>query len=444
MRRTRQWLLGAGIVLGALGLLAMVLVRLVPSDEELRLRAMAELEAALGVPVSVGALHWQLLPSPRVTIESVVTTQTQPIEVKKLTAYPNTAALWRRRLKLDRAELQGAVLPQLSLRELGDKTPSETTQKTQEPAAPGQAQKSGKLTVDELPLAQFAFRDVTWISRTGVRIGFDGEVDFDAGWRPRSARMRRPEITPPADLTLTRQGQEDRWDARVNLGGGTADGELQLQSQDKGGLRLSGQFKPQGIAVDSALRAINQPPVVAGKASGETTLSASGDTAGELARSLHTTTSFTMGRSTLLRFDLDKAIRSLGKEHAGKTPLDAITGQLDTQNTAQGMVLSLSRLQTSSGVLSASGKARIVNRKIDAEFSVDLVDGVIGIPLRLSGPLDKIQVSVPASALAGAAAGSVVLPGIGTAIGARIGAAIGRILGVEPADGPRRLAPVEK
>ncbi|MBG6075540.1 AsmA-like C-terminal region-containing protein [Polaromonas sp. CG_9.11] len=441
MMRTRKWLLGAGLVLGALGLLAIVLVRLVPSDEELRLRATAELEAALGVPVSVGALHWQLLPSPRVVIENVATTQTQPVEVKKLTAYLNTAALWRRRLKLDSAELEGAVLPQLSLHDLGNQQPLEVTQK---PEKREEAPKTGPLPFDELPLVQFAFRDVTWISRTGVRIGFDGEADFDAGWRPRSARIRRPEITPPADLALTRQGQEDRWEARINLGGGTAHGELQLQPRDKGGLRLSGKFKPQGIEVDSALRAINQPPIVAGKASGDTTVSASGDTAGALARSLHTTTSFTMGRSTLLRFDLDKAIRSLGKAHAGKTPLDAITGQLDTQNTAQGMVVSLTRLTTSSGVLSASGQARIASRKIDAEFSVDLVDGVVGVPLRLSGPLDKVQVSVPASALAGAAAGSVVLPGVGTAIGARIGAAIGRMLGAEPAGGPRRLAPVEK
>ena len=96
------------------------------------------------------------------------------------------------------------------------------------------------------------------------------------------------------------------------------------------------------------------------------------------------------------------------------------------------MVISLSRLKTSSGVLSASGQARIANRQIDAEFSVDLVDGVIGIPIRLSGPLDKVQVSVPAGALAGAAAGTVVLPGIGTAIGARIGAALEKIFGAQP------------
>ena len=422
--RARRWLMGGGIALGVMGLLAVVAVQMIPSDEELKVRAAAELETALGVPVSIGALHWQLLPSPRVTVENVVTTQTQPIEVKKLTAYLDASALWQRRLKVARAELDGGVLPQLSLRGLGSKPGSQETQTSPDPKP---AQKPGTFTVDALPLAQFAFRDVTWISRTGVRLVVAGEVGFDAGWRPRTAQIRRPDITPPADLTLTRQGQEDRWEALINLGGGTANGALTLKTQDKGGLRLSGTFKPQGIEVSSALRAMNQRAVVAGKASGNTTLSASGDTAGELARSLHTTTPFTMGPSSLLRFDLDKAIRSLGKDHAGKTPLDAITGQLDTQNTAQGMVVSLSRLKTSSGILSASGQARIVNRKIDADFSVDLVDGVIGVPLRLSGPLDKVQVSVPAGALAGAAAGTAVLPGIGTAIGARIGAALGKI-----------------
>lgn len=429
MRRARLWLIGGGMALSVLGLLAVVAVRMIPSDEELKVRAAAELKAALGVPVSVGALHWQLLPSPRVTVENVVTTQTQPIEVKKLTAYLDASALWQRRLKVARAELDGGVVPQLSLRSLGSQPASPEAQTSQDSTP---AQKPGPFTVDALPLAQLVFRDVTWISRTGVRLVLAGEVGFDAGWRPRTAQIRRPDITSPADLTLTRQGQEDRWEALINLGGGTANGALTLKSQDKGGLRLSGTFKPQGIEVSSALRAMNQRAVLAGKASGDTRLSASGDTVGELARSLHTTTAFKMGPSSLLRFDLDKAIRSLGKDPAGKTPLDGITGQLDTQNTAQGMVISLTRLKTSSGALSASGQARIANRKIDAEFSVDLVDGVIGVPLRLSGPLDKVQVSVPAGALAGAAAGTVVLPGIGTALGARMGAALGKLFEAKP------------
>jgi uncharacterized protein involved in outer membrane biogenesis len=420
MTRPRKWLVGLGMALGLLALLLIVLASLIPSDEELAQRASAELEAALGVPVSIGALHWQLRPSPQVVIENVATRQPQPVEVKKLTLHLDTTALWQRRLKVERAELQGAVLPQLSLHALG------------RPAAAAAPQKQRSFSLDALPLAQIAFHDVAWISRRGSRIVYDGEAAFDANWRPRTARLWRPGVVPAAEMTLTRQGQDDRWDARANVGGGTANGELQLQTRDDGGLRMTGKLQPRNIEAASALEAFMRPAIVAGKVSGETTLSASGATPAELAQSLHTRTAFSMGRSTLLRFDLDKSIRSAGKEHAGKTPLDAITGQLDTQNTPQGMVVELTRLKTSSGVLSASGHARIANERIEAELTVDLVDGVVGVPLKVSGPLEQVQVSVPASALAGAAVGTAVLPGIGTAIGARIGAALGNIFGSEP------------
>ncbi|CAN5348521.1 hypothetical protein BH10PSE16_BH10PSE16_13270 [soil metagenome] len=425
MTRARKWLLGAGMGAGLLALLAVVLLSLIPTDEELARRAATELEAALGVPASVGTLHWHLLPSPRVELENVATGQPQPIEIKKITAYLSGSALWRRRLRVEHAVVQGAVLPQLSLHGLGHPSAA---------ATPGAQQ---NFTVDEVPLARIEFSDVTWISRYGTRILCDGEADFDTGWRPGTAQLRRPGVNPPADLALVRQGLDDRWEVRARLGGGTADGELQLHTSDKGGWRLTGQLQSRNIEAGGALQAFNRRAIVAGTASGKTTLSASGDSLGELAQSLHTTTAFTMGRSTLLRFDLDKAIRSLGREHAGQTPLDAISGQIDTQNTSQGMVVELSRLKTSSGVLSASGKARIASQRINAELAVDLVDGVAGIPLTLSGPVDNVQVSVPASALAGAAVGSTVLPGIGTAIGARIGAAIGKLFGREPAAGPQ-------
>ena len=433
MTRAHKWLAGLGIVLGLLALLFIVLASLIPSDDELAQRVAAELEAALGVPVSVGALHWQLRPSPRVVIENVATRQSQPVKVKRLTVYLNTAALWQRRLKVERAELQGAVLPQLSLHDLGRLAPA---------AAP---QKQRNFSLGALPLAQIAFQDVVWISRRGIRIVYDGEAVFDVDWRPRTARLWRPGVVPAADMTLTRQGQDDRWDARVNVGGGTANGELQLQTWGESGLRVTGKLQPSNIEAASALEVFMRHAIVVGRVSGETTLSASGATLAELAQSLHTRTAFSMGRSTLLRFDLDKTIRSVGKDHAGKTPLDAITGQLDTQNTPQGMVVELTRLKTSSGALSASGHARIANERIEAEFAVDLVDGVVGVPLKVSGPLEQVQVSVPASALAGAVVGTAVLPGVGTAIGARIGAALGNIFGSEskrkpgpePAGNPR-------
>ena len=56
-----------------------------------------------------------------------------------------------------------------------------------------------------------------------------------------------------------------------------------------------------------------------------------------------------------------------------------------------------------------------------------LVEGALGVPIALSGPLQKPKVSVPPGFYAGAAIGTVLLPGIGTAIGARIGGAIGEV-----------------
>ena len=428
MPRTRKWLLALGLLLGLAALLWTALARLLPSDAALAQRAAAELEKALGVKVSVGALHWQLRPVPTLVMEDIATVQPQPIVMKKLTARLSLAALLQRRVRVDSAELDGAVLPQLSLHALADK--------------PGAAHGQYRLGVDEVPLARLVFRDLTWITRHGVAIEFAGEVDFDAGWRPRQAQLRRPDFAPATELSLTRQAQEDRWAVRIKLGGGTADGELQLRTRDQGRLQLGGKLQPRGIEVASALSAFNRTPILSGKASGDTTLSASGRTVAELAQSVHTQTSFTMGRSALLRFDLDKAMRSAGQQHAGKTPLDAVSGKLDTQNTAKGMVVKLSNVKAKAGALSVSGQARLAQRQVDAEFAVDLIDGVVGVPLRLSGPIDHVKVSVPPGALAGAAVGTAVLPGVGTAIGARLGATLGKIF--SPAPVPKASAASRK
>lgn len=415
MTRANKWLLGLGVAVLVVGAAWVALLRWLPSDEELARRASVELERQLGTKVRVGALHWRLFPSPAVVMEDAATAQPQPILIKKLTVYPDVFALWQRRIKIDRADLEGAVVPQLSLRGLGS------------------GREKDEAAAEELPLARLVFRDVTWVSRRGIAVVYDGEVDFDPGWRPRKAELRRPGFKPATDLALTRQGQEDRWAARIHVGGGTADGEVRLDFRANGRMHLEGRLQPQGVEVESMLAAFNRRSVVAGKASGETTLSANGDTVGELAQSLHTQTPFTIGKSTLLRFDLDKAVRTAGKEHDGQTPLDSITGRLDTQNTPQGMVVTYTDLKATSGSLTASGQAKVANRRIEAEFAVDLVDGIVGVPLSVSGPLDNVAFAVPKGAIAGAVVGTAVLPGVGTAIGARVGATLGKIFSPGPA-----------
>lgn len=423
MRHQTKWVIAAGVLLAVLGGVWLALTRWLPSDEELALRASAELQSRLGVPVSIGSLRWSLLPVPAVVLHDVATGQPEPISLKKLTIYPSLSDLIDGRLKVERAEVETAVLPQLALRGLN------------------KAGESASLGSTATPLVRLVFRDVTWISRFGRPLVFDGEVDFDPNWRPREAQLRRPAVEPLTRLMLTRQGQEDRWTTRIDLGGGSANGEVQLETRAKGRLHLSGTLQPQDVEVSSAMAAFDRRSLVSGKASGQTALSANGDTVGELAQTLHTRTSFSMGKGTLLKIDVDRAIRSLGKERAGQTAMDAITGQLDTQNTPRGMVVNFSDVRASSGVLSASGKARIANRQIEGEFAVDLVDGIVGVPLMVSGPLEKVEVTVPRSAIAGAAVGTVILPGVGTAIGARLGAAMGQIF--SPGTGSKP-APVQK
>ncbi|MBC7608799.1 MAG: hypothetical protein H7228_04345 [Polaromonas sp.] len=422
---SRKRLIGWGLTLGVValaGVAGVAVIRLVPSNEELALRAAAALETAVGIKVSVGAVHWRLFPRPTVVIEDVSTQQAQPIKFNKVMFRPNLIGLWQKRVKFDIADIEGAVIPQRSLRVLGAGKPAGVL-----PDDSGAGAGAGTWVIDEIPLSQLVFRDVTWISHSGVPAIYSGEVDFDPAWRPRSALIRRPEAKSVTDLTLTRKGPEDRWDMLVHIGGGKAAGVVEIQTQPTGRLHLAGKLQLDGVEVASAIEAFNRRAVISGNASGVTTLTANGDNAGELAQSLHTQTPFIMGPSTLLRFDLSKAVRSLGKEHDGQTPLNAVSGKLDTQNTANGMVIEFNGLKASSGVLTASGKARLLNRNIDAELAVDLVDGVVGIPLKVSGPLEKVSVSVPAGAIAGAVAGTAVLPGVGTAIGARLGAALGNI-----------------
>ncbi len=269
---------------------------------------------------------------------------------------------------------------------------------------------------------------------------YEGEVGFDEGWRPRVLQVRRPGLTPPAQLTATRQGGEDRWKLDVVVGGGTAAGEARLATSDKGELRATGELQPKGVEIAAAVQAFNRRPVISGRVSGSTALETRGSNIAELARSLHTRTRFTLAPATVLRFDLDKAIKSFGKEHAGQTQLESLTGRLDTQNTRDGMIFTYTDLKATSGALTASGNVVIFNRKIEAKGAVDLVDGLVGAPIQVTGTLDKPDVSVPKGAVAGAAIGTVILPGIGTAIGARLGALFGSGPDV-PASGPAPAKP---
>ena len=67
-------LAGVAVVVGVAGV-----VWWIPSETELASRAAAMATERLGVPVTVGRLRWQLIPSPQVQLEDVATDQPQPV-----------------------------------------------------------------------------------------------------------------------------------------------------------------------------------------------------------------------------------------------------------------------------------------------------------------------------------------------------------------------------
>jgi len=381
---------------------------LLPTDENLAAGLAAEAEKRLGVKVTIGSAHWAVLPRPNVVVNDFRTQQAQPVVIRRLTAYPKSRSLLDGNIAFERISIDGAVFPRNSVRAFHGK--------------PGAAKPDAG---DGVLLERFEFRNVTWISHSDIPVVYDGEVDFDAHWRPRHAELRRPGISPPFTLKLTRDGDAELWQMRIHVGGGTLHGDVALKSAASGAMHLSGRLTPKDIEVNSAVTAFNRRSPVGGKGSGQTVLSANGKSVGELARSLLTRTEFSVNPATILRFDLDKAISTLGKEKDGQTTLQELTGRLETQNTDEGMRVNYTGLKARAGDRSATAAVTVYHRQLEASGILYLVAGGTGIPFSVSGPVDKPKMTVSKGAFVGATIGAEVLPDTG--IGARIVNALGRM-----------------
>ena len=95
----------------------------------------------------------------------------------------------------------------------------------------------------------------------------------------------------------------------------------------------------------------------------------------------------------------------MGRDTLGHTPLDSITGQMSTRGTPNGMLTRFVDVAARAGVLNAVGSAVVANGEVGVLVTVDLVDGVVnvvGVPLCITGPLNRVKVSVPPYALVGA------------------------------------------
>lgn len=404
---TRRWAIAAAALLGLLAAACLALWAWLPDEDELARRVETAFEQRLGEKLVVGAVRWRVLGLPMVEVLDAHTEQPEPLKARRIAIYPQLTPLLQKQLVIDRLEVDGAVVPRNALAAFRGKTPQ------------------GDGAVE---LRALRFTNVTYISYNGIPVVYDGEIDFDGDRLPGRVRLLRPDVETPATLEATRDGRSDSgadiYRLRLQAAGGSALGQARLATADDGRMTLTGELAPRNVEVAALLAAFHRRSPIGGRASGETELRAEGDTATELFRSLHTRSVLKVERAKLLRFDLEKAVKSLGDDFAGETPLDSLTGVMDTQNTAQGLKTVFTNVEAVAGSYTASGQATLHRRRIDAEGRLEIGGGVVDVPFAAQGPTRQPEFSIAWGTIAGAAVGTAVLPGIGTVLGAKIGGAV--------------------
>jgi len=409
MRRVMKW--AAALVLVVVLLLAAAVFGLSrwAGSDDFRQRAQQAASDAVGVPVQLGRIDIAVWPAPAVAIHDA-RVQTRPaLTLQRVEARPVWSALLAGRPALESLVVRDAVLPQQGLLALAAAAQKKEPKTAAKPA-----------TADALAMLprRIVLQKVTWVDEKGQPLTVDAEIAFAGELLPQTAQV---DVVggrfKGAKARLERQQQA--WQLKADIGGGSIAGPLRLQPGARGGWRFSGELATDRVEV----AALTVPArTLTGKLEARTTLQADFREPGELAEALRTQTRFTVRNAVIHGIDLAQAVRTVGASRSGQTALDTLTGNVATQ----GRAIQLTNLVASSGVLSASGNVNVAaDRTLNGRVQVALTAGPIGtlagVPLQVGGTLDA-----PSATPAG-----VTLPGSGVAtdLGSKLGKGLQGLFG---------------
>lgn len=408
---------GAAVILVALAVLLVAVALALQywlRTDDFRLRVEREATAALGVPLKLGKLSIDLWPLPAVAADNVQV-QTRPaLTVGRVEARPVWTGLLAGRLEIATLIVRKAVLPQSGIGALGA-----ALQRKEKAAGKRPAAKADASAPMVLP-RRVVFDDITWIDEKGQRITVDADADFSEEATLEKAAFKIVQGRF-AGTNGTIRREKDHWPVRVNIGGGSIAGKVQLQRVKSGAQVLSGQLNTEGVEV-SALTAPSKP--LTGKLQAQTTLRSEFREPGQVVDVLTTQTRFTVRDGLVNGLDLQKAVQSAGMSRGGITRLDTLAGQVQTQ----GKAVQLTNLVATSGGLAATGNVAISPAQaLSGRVNVDLATskGAVGVPLDVGGTIDSPSVMPTKGAMLGAAVGTLLAPGAGTAAGATAGSKLG-------------------
>jgi hypothetical protein len=421
MKRMWKWIaVGVLVPIMLLGAVALALQQWVGSAD-FRKRAAQQVSAALGVPVELGRITVDVWPLPAVAVERVQVKSQPPLTLQRVEARPSWAPLLQGRLEVATLIVRQAVVPEQAVSAI-----AAAFDKTQRKAAAAGAgpRNAGGAKLELLP-RRTLLDQVTWVYAKGGSTTVDAQAVLDPDGLPGAAQVTvKAGRFQGARATLERG--EGHWALRADIGGGTLKGKFLVRPGARGTSTLQAQFDTANVEI-SALTAPSR--TLTGRLDAQTTLRAEFGGPGSVADSVQSQTRFNVRKAVVHGVDLAQAVKTIGMNRGGETPLETLAGQLVTQ----GRHLQLNNLVASSGLLSANGNvAMSPQRQLSGRITVDLASGAaggaIGVPLAVGGTLDSPSVTLSRGALLGAAIGTVIAPGLGTGAGAGVGDRLGESL----------------
>lgn len=396
MKRALIWLFLVLVTLLVLLLLGVWLAQRWVGTDDFRHRVEQQVGSALGVELQLGAIEVSLWPVPSLALERVQLLTKPALTVARVEVRPVWADLLHGQMAPDTLVVRRAMLPQKGLDALVAALPK---RRLAEPDKPERAPAS--LPLLYLP-RHMLLDSLTWSDEAGTPLTVRGEATLSPDSWPSQLRVQIVQgRLQGAQLDLRREGQAHAWGIDLKLAGGTGQGRLDLLPPGAdGAIGLKGELRLRDVEVSrltapEPTREAQAKQPLSGLLESSSRWSTLAAAPSGLATALQTRSTFTVRQAVVHGIDLAQAVRTLGKSHAGQTPLDTLSGEV----ASRGKALEITRLVARSGVLGAQGHVAIEpDQSLDGALKVELADAV-AVPLSLGGTVQAPKVSLPREAL---------------------------------------------
>jgi AsmA-like C-terminal region/AsmA family len=438
MKKSQKIVFAAALVIGLL----IILPFLIPMQTYLH-KAEQIASEKLGQPVTIGAAHVMLLPSPRVSASDIVVGSHDELKVANLVVIPTIGTLFSDTKILDLSISKPVVKKTAldfvaALKSSGDSASSVNIR---------------HIKIDELRFANYpAFNaDVTLTGLNTLESAdiktLDGKLK--ANVKPNGDEqlitVNANKWTLPAGLPLL----IDKAAVEMHLKGsrltmpkidvalyrGKLKGDAVLswaESKGKSSWKITGNFGIDNLSTQEPSRLVSKSVYLSGSLFGKGNFASSAKDAGALADNLQTNVQFKVNDGVLHGLDLVRVASLLLKQNqgGGETQFNEFSGVL----SVSGKQYHLRDLKISSGLLAATGQVKVKsNKTLDGVVEVEVKSGMgmAAIPLNVSGTVDHPVLLPSKAALAGAVAGTAILgPGVGTSLGVKAAGAVDKLKGL--------------